>query len=37
MTPVEVYTYFILPALVLGIGFGALWLTRRDPRPALAE
>ena len=28
MSVLEVYTYFVLPALVLGIGFGALWLTR---------
>lgn len=38
MTPLEVYTYFVLPALVLGIGFGAVWLSRRqDHRRAPAE
>jgi small-conductance mechanosensitive channel len=29
MTVLEIYVYFILPLLVLGIGFGTLWLTRR--------
>jgi len=28
MSVLEVYTYFVLPLLVLGIGFGAFWLTR---------
>jgi len=28
MSVLEVYTYFVLPALVLGIGIGAFWLTR---------
>lgn len=35
MTPLEVYTYLVL--LVLGIGFGALWISRREDgrrRPA---
>ena len=32
MTVLEIYVYFVLPALVLGIGFGTLWLTRRPDR-----
>ena len=37
MTLLEAYTFFVLPALVLGIGFGTLWLTRGEDasrRPA---
>ena len=33
MTLLEVYTIFILPLLVLGIGFGALWVSRREDHP----
>ena len=32
MSVLEGYTYFVLPLLVLGIGFGALWLTRQQDR-----
>jgi hypothetical protein len=32
MPPLETYTYFVLPALVLAIGIGTVWLTRRDAR-----
>ena len=28
MTALEVYAYFVLPLLVLGIGLGAYWLNR---------
>lgn len=34
MTALEAYTYFVLPLLVLGIGFGALWWSRRQDREA---
>ncbi|MDF3060312.1 MAG: hypothetical protein K0S06_421 [Microvirga sp.] len=37
MTVLEIYVYFVLPALVLGIGFGTLWLTRPDRRSTPAE
>jgi hypothetical protein len=32
MTVLEIYVYFVLPVLALGIGFGTLWLTRRGDR-----
>ena len=32
MSPLETYTYFVLPVLVLAIGVGALWLTRGGAR-----
>src|SRR3954462_11653699 len=32
MPPLETCTYFVLPALVLAIGIGTVWLTRRDAR-----
>ena len=32
MSPLEIYTYFVLPVLVLAIGVGSLLLTRRDAR-----
>ncbi len=37
MTPLETYTYFVLPALVLAIGVGTLWLTGRDQRHTPAK
>jgi len=37
MTPLETYTYFVLPALVLAIGFGTVWLTRHDQRHTPAK
>jgi hypothetical protein len=38
MTVLEIYVYFVLPMLVLGIGFGALWVSRRqDHRSTPAE
>jgi hypothetical protein len=38
MTVLEIYVYFMLPVIVLGIGFGTLWLTRRaDRRSTPAE
>jgi hypothetical protein len=30
MTALEIYTLIVLPLLVLGIGFGSLWLSRRQ-------
>lgn len=32
MTTLEAYTVFVLPALVVGIGFVALWISRREDR-----
>jgi hypothetical protein len=29
MNALEIYTLFVLPLLVLGIGFGAVWYSRR--------
>ena len=29
MTALEIYVAFVLPAIALAMGFGALWLTRR--------
>ncbi len=37
MTPLEIYTYFVLPGLLLAIGVGTVWLTRRDQRQTPAE
>ncbi len=37
MTPLETYTYFVLPTIVLAIGIGTFWLTRRDQRHTPAE
>ena len=38
MTALEIYTVFVLPMLVLGIGLGGLWLARRpDHRHTPAE
>lgn len=31
MTLLEAYVLFGLPAIALGLGFGALWLTRPGP------
>jgi hypothetical protein len=28
MNVLEAYTYFVLPALLLAIGFGAVWLSK---------
>jgi hypothetical protein len=32
MAVLEIYVYFVLPLVVLGIGFGTLWLSRREDR-----
>lgn len=37
MSVLELYTYFVLPFIVLGIGFGTLWLTRGPDTRAPAE
>jgi hypothetical protein len=38
MTPLETYTYFVLPVIVLAIGIGTVWLTRgRGQRHTPAE
>lgn len=31
MTILEIYVYFGLPVILLGMGFGALWLVNNDP------
>jgi hypothetical protein len=36
MTPLEIYTYFGLPLIFLGMGFGLYWWNEREarkPRP----
>jgi hypothetical protein len=30
VTPLEIYAFFILPLIILGMGFGAYWLTTRE-------
>jgi hypothetical protein len=30
MTVLEIYVYFVLPLLALGIGLGTLWVSRRE-------
>ena len=37
MSVLEIYSYFILPLLVLAIGFGTLWLTGRKRHHTPAE
>jgi hypothetical protein len=32
VTPLEIYAFFILPPLVLGLGFLLYWWTGREPR-----
>ena len=32
MTPLEIYTYFALPLIFLGMGFGLYWWTGREAR-----
>lgn len=31
MTLLEAYVLFVIPAMAIGIGLGALWLTRPGP------
>jgi hypothetical protein len=33
MTALELYVFFGLPLIALGLGFGGLWLTARSDRP----
>jgi len=30
VTPLEIYAFFILPLIALGMGFGAYWLVTRE-------
>jgi hypothetical protein len=32
VSPLEIYAFFILPLLLLGLGFAAYWWAGREPR-----